>query len=320
MTPDNPTPDLTPDLTPDPDLHGRVFVVTGATSGLGLATTTALARRGAHVVLAVRNEAKGHHTTAHLKTHLPDARLDVRHLDLADPHSVHAFAQHLRDHGPHPDVLINNAGVMAPPRTLTPDGHELQLAVNHLGHFALTAHLIDLLTHGRDPRIVTVTSANHRRARIDFDDLTGERTYSPMGHYNQSKLANAVFALELHRRLTASHNPVRSLLAHPGYAATHLPHTTATTPTRLLYGHLLRPLAQPPARGAQPQLHAATAPDAQSGELYAPRGIAELRGTPARSTPAPRALDPALGQRLWDVSQDLTGIPFTLPNANTNTA
>lgn len=313
MTPRNRTPDQ-----PQPDLNGRVFVVTGATSGLGLATTTALARRGAHVVLAVRDEVKGHHTAAHLKTHQPDARLDVRRLDLADPHSIRTFAQHLRDHGPHPHVLINNAGVMAPPHTLTPHGHELQFAVNHLGHFALTAHLIDLLTHAHDPRVVTVTSANHRRARIDFDNLTGQHDYSPMRHYNQSKLANAVFALELHRRLTTAHNPVRSLLAHPGYAATHLPRTAAVGPVRLLYGHLLRPLAQTPTHGALPQLHAATAPDAQSGELYAPSGIAELRGQPARTTPAAHALDQAVGQRLWDVSQDLTEVPFTIPTA-TNT-
>ncbi|MFD5434888.1 oxidoreductase [Kitasatospora sp. NPDC127067] len=307
MTPSNRTPD------PAPDLSGRVFVVTGAAGGLGLATTTALARRGAHVVLAVRDEAKAHRATAHLRAEQSGARLDVRRLDLADPDSVHAFARRLRDDGVHPDVLVNNAGVMAPPRTLTPHGHELQLAVNHLGHFALTAHLIDLLARGRDPRVVTVTSANHRRARIDFDDLNGEHAYSPMGHYNQSKLANAVFALELHRRLNAARSPVRSVLAHPGYAATALPRAGTVTGVRLLFGHLLRPLAQSPARGALAQLHAATAPQVRGGELYGPSGLGELRGTPALTSPAPRAQDEAVGRRLWEVSQELTGVPFTVP-------
>ncbi|MET8546069.1 oxidoreductase [Kitasatospora sp. NPDC004799] len=303
--------------TPDPaaDLSARVFVVTGASSGLGLATTDALARRGAHVVLAVRDEAKGHRAARQVTRAHPAARLEVRRLDLADPHSVQAFATRLREDGPTPDVLINNAGVMAPPRTLTAPGHELQFAVNHLGHFALTAHLIDLLARGRDPRVVTVTSPNHRRARIDFDDLAGQHGYSPMGHYNQSKLANALFALELHRRLHATHSPVRSLLAHPGYAATHLPHSRTVPAVRLLYGHLLRPLAQTPARAARAQLHAATAPDARSGDMYAPSGIGELRGTPARTDPAPRAQDEALGRRLWDVSQELSGVRFTIPEA-----
>ncbi|MFJ9444395.1 oxidoreductase [Kitasatospora sp. NPDC101235] len=297
------------------DPSGRVFVVTGAGSGLGLATTTALARRGAHVVLAVRDEAKGHRAAALVTAEQPDALLEVHRLDLADPHSVHAFATRLRTDGPHPDVLVNNAGVMAPPRTLTPHGHELQFAVNHLGHFALTAHLIDLLTQGRDPRVVTVTSANHRRARIDFDDLTGEHAYSPMGHYNQSKLANAVFALELHRRLNTAHSPVRSVLAHPGYAATGLPRAGAVGGVRLLFGHLLRPLAQSPARGALAQLHAATAPNVRGGELYGPGGMGELRGAPVRTSPAPRAQDEAVGRRLWEVSQELTGVPFTVPGA-----
>ncbi|MFJ6621913.1 oxidoreductase [Kitasatospora sp. NPDC091335] len=310
MTRHHPTPD------PAPDLSGRVFVVTGATSGLGLATTTALARRGARVVLAVRDEAKGHHAAALLTRSHPGARLDVRHLDLADPDSVHAFADRLHTDGPHPDVLVNNAGVMAPPRTLTPHGHELQFAVNHLGHFTLTARLTPLLAHGRDPRVVTVTSANHRRAHIDFDDLTGTRTYSPMGHYNQSKLANALFALELHRRLTTARHPLRSLLAHPGYAATALPHTGAVGPVRLLFGHLLRPLAQSPERGALAQLHAATAPGVRGGELYGPGGIGELRGDPVRTDPAPHALDETTGRRLWELSQDLTGTPFTLPDTD----
>ncbi|WP_316525977.1 oxidoreductase [Kitasatospora brasiliensis] len=310
MNPSNPT---TPDTAPgaEPDLAGRVFVITGASSGLGLATTTALARRGARVVLAVRDEAKGRHAAARLTALHPCAPVEVRHLELSDPHSVHTFAKGLRADGVHPDVLINNAGVMAPPHTLTPQGHELQFAVNHLGHFALTAHLIDLLAHGHDPRVVTVTSVNHRRASLDLRN-PDQHPYSPMGHYNRSKLANAVFALELHRRLTAAAHPVRSVLAHPGYAATALPGTGSVHAVRLLFGHLLRPLAQSPERGALSQLHAATAPGVRGGELYGPGGIGELRGAPKRLEPAARARDAETGRRLWDLSQELTGVHFTL--------
>ncbi|GAB7189224.1 SDR family NAD(P)-dependent oxidoreductase [Kitasatospora sp. Ki12] len=199
-----------------PDQKGRVFVVTGATGGLGLATAHALAAKGARLVLAVRDETRGRHAADLLSARHPDAPPPaVRPLDLADGASVRAFAARLREHGPRPDVLVNNAGVLAPPRTLTPHGHELQLAANHLGHFALTALLLDLLADGDDPRVVTVTSANHRRARIHFDDPAGARSYSPMDRYNQSKLAGALFGHELHRRLTLAASPVRSVLAHP---------------------------------------------------------------------------------------------------------
>ncbi|GHF86245.1 short-chain dehydrogenase [Kitasatospora xanthocidica] len=298
-----------------PDQKGRVFVVTGATGGLGLATAHALAAKGARLVLAVRDETRGRHAADLLSARHPDAPPPaVRPLDLADGASVRAFAARLREHGPRPDVLVNNAGVLAPPRTLTPHGHELQLAANHLGHFALTALLLDLLADGDDPRVVTVTSANHRRARIHFDDPAGARSYSPMDRYNQSKLAGALFGHELHRRLTLAASPVRSVLAHPGYAATGLQHATPVPAVRLLFGRLLRPLAQSPERGALPQLYAATDPRALGGALYGPGGPGELRGAPTRVPLAPRATDPATARRLWDLSEDLTGVRFTLPH------
>ncbi|MFE1337790.1 oxidoreductase [Streptomyces sp. NPDC058733] len=293
-----------------PDLDGRVFVVTGANSGLGLATTRALARKGARVVLAVRDEAKGRRAVAEITAVCPGARLEVRRLDLTDGESIRAFAGRLASDGVRPDVLVNNAGVMAPPRTLTDDGTELQFAANHLGHFALTGLLLDLLAGGDDPRVVTVTSANHRRARIDFDDPTGARSYSPMGRYNQSKLANAIFGRELHRRLTAAGSPVRSMLAHPGYTATGLQTSAPVGLVRLLYGRVLLPLAQSPDQGALPQLYAATAPDAQGGELYAPDGPGELRGAPRRAVLAPRATDPGTAERLWRLSERLTDVRY----------
>lgn len=298
-----------------PDQTGRTFVVTGANSGLGLATTRVLARRGAQVILAVRDESKGRRAVAQITAEVPDARLEVRPLDLADLDSVHAFADRLHADGPRPDVLVNNAGVMAPPRTLSAQGHELQFAANHLGHFALTGLLLDLLAEGKDPRVVTVTSLNHRQGRLDFDDLHGERGYAPMRSYNQSKLANAVFGHELHRRLGAAGSPVRSLLAHPGYTATNLQTSAPTGLVRFLFGHLLTPLAQSPERGALPQLYAATRPDAESGQFFGPDGPAELRGAPRRVLLAPAATGPETGRRLWEVSERLTGVRFPLPAA-----
>ncbi|MFD8823648.1 oxidoreductase [Streptomyces sp. NPDC059605] len=293
-----------------PDQTGRVFVVTGAGSGLGLATAHALARRGARVVLAVRDTEKGRRAAATITAGTPGARLEVRRVDLADLGSVRAFADALRADHSHVDVLVNNAGIMAPPRTLSPQGHELQFATNHLGHFALTGLLLHLLAGGVDPRVVTVSSPNHRQGRIAFDDVDGERAYSPMGHYNQSKLANAVFGHQLHLRLTGAGSPVRSVLAHPGYTATGLQKGTPVGTVRLLYGRLLSPLAQKPADGALSQLYAAIEPGVRGGEFIGPGGAGELRGAPTRVTLAPRAKDAATGRRLWELSERLTGVRF----------
>jgi NAD(P)-dependent dehydrogenase (short-subunit alcohol dehydrogenase family) len=294
-----------------PDLTGRVFVVTGATSGLGLATTRQLARRGGHVILAVRDEQKGRHTVAALIAEHPGASLEVRHLDLADLDAVRAFAAGVRADHSRLDVLVNNAGVMALPRSLSPQGHEMQFAANHLGHFALTGLLLDLLSAGSDPRVVTVSSIRHRRGRLRFEDLTGARGYSPMGFYNQSKLANAVFGWELHRRLTAAGSPVRSVLAHPGYAATNLQTGARSRLWRMLVGRIGNPLlAQSPDRGALPQLYAATAPDVRGGDFIGPDGAGELRGAPTRVKLSDTATDAEVGRRLWELSEDLTGVRF----------
>lgn len=296
-----------------PDQTGRVHVVTGATSGLGLATTRALARAGAHIVLAARDSEKGRRTVADLTAEQPGARLEVRRLDLADLDSVRAFADGLRADHPRVDVLVNNAGVMAPPRTLSAQGHELQFAANHLGHFALTGLLLDRLSAGRDPRVVTVSSLNHRQGGLRFDDLSGERGYRPMAFYNQSKFANAVFGRELHRRLDAAGSPVRSLLAHPGYTRTNLQFHGPVRLYRVLFGHLGGPLAQPPDRGALPQLYAATYPDARGGEFIGPDGPGELRGAPTRVRLSDAAADGETGRRLWEVSERLTGVRYELP-------
>ncbi|MEU1228117.1 oxidoreductase [Streptomyces sp. NPDC005828] len=297
------TADLIPDQT------GRVFVVTGANSGLGLATTRELARRGGRVILAVRDEEKGRRAVEGLDV---DARLlAVRRIDLADLDSVRAFADRLRAEQPRLDVLVNNAGVMAPPRTLSPQGHEIQFAANHLGHFALTGLLLDLLAAGKAPRVVTVSSINHRQGSLRFDDLSGERGYSPMGFYNQSKLANAVFGAELHRRLTAAASPVRSVLAHPGYTATNLQMKDTSGLAKLFFGRVGNPLlAQRPERGALPQLYAATDASVVGGEFIGPDGMGELRGAPTRVRLSDAAGDPGTGRRLWEESERLTGVRF----------
>ncbi|MFF9503781.1 oxidoreductase [Streptomyces sp. NPDC014656] len=298
-----------------PDLTGRVHVVTGATGGLGLATTRALARRGGRVVLAVRDEARGHRAVAGLTAEgiAPDL-LTVRRIDLADLDSVRAFAGGLRADHPRLDVLVNNAGVMGPPRTLSAQGHELQFAANHLGHFALTGLLLDRLPAGG--RVVTVSSLVHRRGDLRLDDpaaLTGERGYAPMAFYNRSKLANAVFGHELHRRLSAAGSPVRSVLAHPGYTATALQTRDVTGLARFFYGRIGNPLlAQRPERGALPQLYAATAPEAAGGDFIGPDGLGELRGSPTRVKPSAAAADPEAGRRLWDLSEELTGVRYGL--------
>ncbi|MFE9042981.1 oxidoreductase [Streptomyces sp. NPDC012421] len=298
-----------------PDLTGRVHVVTGATSGLGLATTRALALRGGRVVLAVRDEEKGHRTAAALSADgIAPGLLTVRRVDLADLDSVRAFAEALRADHPRLDVLVNNAGVMAPPRTLSAQGHELQFAANHLGHFALTGLLLDRLPE--DGRVVTVSSLVHRQGDLRLDDpaaLAAERGYAPMAFYHRSKLANAVFGQELHRRLAAAGRPVRSVLAHPGYTATSLQTRDVTGFARFFYGRIGNPLlAQRPERGALPQLYAATAPDVAGGEFIGPDGAGELRGSPTRVKPSATAADPETGRRLWDLSEELTGVRYGL--------
>ncbi|MFH8624881.1 oxidoreductase [Streptomyces vietnamensis] len=323
------TADLIPDQT------GRVFVVTGANSGLGLATTRELARRGGRVILAVRDEEKGRKAVEALAADASPAGpagagpgagagpaagarppvdtrlLDVRPLDLADLDSVRAFADRMRAEHPRLDVLVNNAGVMAPPRTLSPQGHELQFATNHLGHFALTGLLLDLLAAGTDPRVVTVSSINHRQGSLRFDDLNGEHGYAPMTFYNQSKFANAVFGKELHRRLTATASPVRSVLAHPGYTATSLQMKDTSGLAKLFFGRVGNPLlAQRPERGALPQLYAATDPSVTGGEFIGPDGLGELRGVPTRVRLSDAAADPGTGRRLWEESERLTGVRF----------
>ena len=297
-----------------PDQSGRKVIVTGANSGLGLATSAALARHGAHVVMACRDLAKGERARQQILAQAPDARVDLAALDLADLSSIAAFAAGEQAEGPL-DVLINNAGLMAPPRGETKDGFEMQLGTNHLGHFALTAQVIDRMTNVPDPRVVSVSSGMHRAGRMSFDDPMAKRHYFRWSQYGRSKLANLLFAFELDRRLSAAGSPIKSVAAHPGYAATNLQSAAPPALDRAVMKVMNAVVAQSAESGALPQLYAATAPGVQSGEFYGPDGLGEMRGYPRQVSASGAARNAEDAARLWGLSEELTGVSFAVPAA-----
>ena len=297
-----------------PDQSGRLAVVTGANSGLGLETARALAAAGATVVITARDRAKGEAARERITAETPDAAVEARVLDLAALESVRGFAAGIAADHPRIDMLINNAGVMMPPRGETADGFELQFGTNHLGHFALTGLLLEPLAAVGGARVVTVSSLEHKPGRIHFDDLQSESKYSSRGAYQQSKFANAVFGLELDRRLRAAGSPVISVLAHPGYSATNLQTSGPPFPVSALLRISNALIAQSASKGALPQLYAATAPGVEGGEFIGPDGFMEARGTPTEVQPVKRARDEQTARRLWDVSEELTGVRY-LPAA-----
>jgi NAD(P)-dependent dehydrogenase (short-subunit alcohol dehydrogenase family) len=298
-----------------PSQAGRTFIVTGANSGLGYVTTRELSRHGAHVIMTARDQTKGERAIEEIRTRQPDASLELRRLDLSDLESVKAFAQGIIADGVPVDVLINNAGIMMPPRSLTKQGFELQFGTNHLGHFALTGLLLDRLRAGRDSRVVTVSSTAHKSGSIHFDDLTGERRYARWAFYAQSKFANTVFGLELDRRLRAGGVPVKSILAHPGYSATNLQTSGPTGLLNLMMRVGNRLIAQDVEIGALSQLYAATDPAADGGHFIGPDGRAEASGYPTIVQPIAAARVPETAQRLWRISEELTGVRFDLAGA-----
>jgi NAD(P)-dependent dehydrogenase (short-subunit alcohol dehydrogenase family) len=296
-----------------PDQTGRTAVVTGANSGLGLFTARELARAGAAVIMACRNVAKGKAAAAEIAAAVPEAKLEVAELDLSSLGSVRRFAGELEVE--ELALLINNAGIMMTPQRKTADGFELQFGTNHLGHFALTGLLLERLGRASDPRVVTVSSLEHKGGHIHFDDLQLARGYAPRTAYQQSKLANAAFGLELDRRLRAAGSPVKSLLAHPGYSATNLQSTGPTGLMKAILAVSNRLVAQSAEQGALPTLYAATAPDVEGGEYYGPDGFQELRGRPTKVNVIAEGRDPAVGRRLWEVSGELTGVRYELAGA-----
>ena len=293
-----------------PSQLGKTAVVTGSTGGLGYETVLALARAGADIILAGRDDRKGQSALEKISREVIGARIRYEHLDLASLASIADFAQRMQVRQSL-DLLINNAGVMAlPRRQTTADGFEMQFGTNYLGHFALTARLMPLLRRSSGPRVVSVSSLAHRTGSIDFGDLQGTRLYSPWKAYGQSKLACLMFALELQRRSDAAGWNLTSDAAHPGFSRTNL---FASGPGGLLsvatdfaapfFGHSA-------ADGARPILFAATSPQAKPGAYYGPGGFGELRGAPAPALITPRARDAATAARLWDVSEKLTGTSF----------
>jgi NAD(P)-dependent dehydrogenase (short-subunit alcohol dehydrogenase family) len=305
-----------------PDLTGRTVVVTGANSGLGLEATRAFARKGATVVMACRDESRGDAAARDVRRTVRDADTEVRELDLASLDSIAAFAESFTSDYEELHMLCNNAGVMAVPRRETADGFESQFGINHLGHFALTGHLLPVLreTEGQT-RVVTHSSEAHRRGRIDFDDLQGEREYSAWGAYGQSKLANLLFAYELDRRVPAAWN-LASVACHPGWAATNLQRRGPEARDSRIGGLAARAanvvFAQSASEGALPLCYAASAEGIRGGEYVGPGGFMNMRGQPVVQRSSDRSYDRDAADQLWQVSEELTGVEFGLDDDNDN--
>ncbi len=304
-----------------PSQVGRRYIVTGGNSGIGYHAALKLARKGADIVLACRDRSRGEAALARLAEEAPGGQVELAILDLASLASVRQFALEELARKRTLHALINNAGVMSPPRRLeTADGFELQFGTNVLGHFALTGLLLPVLQASASefcphPRIVTIASIAHKKGRLNFDDLQSSRSYSPWASYQQSKLANLMLAFELSRRLRAVHSPVISVAAHPGVAETNLfkrdDHPRVERFVRDLMSHAIGMFLNTNAEGALPTLYAATAPEATDGGYYGPQGFAEMRGEivgPARV--APRATDQAAAAKLWTACEELTGVRY----------
>jgi NAD(P)-dependent dehydrogenase (short-subunit alcohol dehydrogenase family) len=303
-----------------PNQQGKLALITGATGGLGFETALELARAGAEVILAGRNPAKGAQALRRIRASAPAAKVRFEQVDLASLASVADFAGRLLAEGRPIDILVNNAAVMAlPKRQTTVDGFEMQLGTNYLSHFALTGRILPLVLASKSPRIIQVSSGAHKmgKKKIDFDDLQNERPYSPWNAYCQSKLAMLIFALELQRRSDANGWSIRSNAAHPGYARTDLiANGPGVTSLQSRLGKVLgRFLSHSAAEGALPILYAATAPEAQPSGYYGPRDRFEMRGPVAKAIIGKAAQDQSTANRLWEVSEELTGV--TWPGSRT---
>jgi hypothetical protein len=297
-----------------PNLAGKIAIVTGANSGLGYETTKALAGKGAHVILACRNSQRGEVAAGEIRSQFPTASLEVMTLDLADLASIHRFADAFARQHQSLHILCNNAGVMALPYCQTADGFELQFGINHLGHFALTGLLIGRILRTGHARVVTVSSNLHKWGQINFADLNSEKSYHKWRAYNQSKLANLLFAYELQRKFEAAGANAISVAAHPGYAATNLqlagPRMQGSTFQIWLMSLSNRFVAQSAAMGALPILYAATSPDVQGGDYVGPGGFMEVRGFPKKTRSSGSSYDQEKAAKLWAVSEELTGVRY----------
>ncbi|SDJ29693.1 NAD(P)-dependent dehydrogenase, short-chain alcohol dehydrogenase family [Halovenus aranensis] len=304
------------DIEAMPDQSGQTVIVTGANSGLGFEATRAFAQKGATVVMACRDRTRAQEARAEIRSRVESPSLPIIELDLASLASIQSFTETFEAEHGEAHVLCNNAGLMAIPRRETADGFEMQFGVNHLGHFALTAQLLDVLcdTEG-ESRVVTQSSGLHENGEMSFDDLHGESAYDKWDAYAQSKLANLLFAYELDRRLPADAS-VTSVGCHPGYADTDLqrrgPEMMGSR-LRLAGVKLANALvAQSSKQGALPMLYAATSPEIAGGEYVGPGGFMNMRGAPAVQSSSDRSTDEAAAARLWEVSEELTGVTFDI--------
>jgi NAD(P)-dependent dehydrogenase (short-subunit alcohol dehydrogenase family) len=289
---------------------GKTVLITGANSGIGYQAARELARRGAQVLLGVRDTAKGEAAKARILAESPQAQVVVVPLDMASLASIRGFAGEFVASGNRLDAVVNNAGVMAlPKREQTVDGFERQFGTNHLGHFALTGLLMPALLKAETSRAVTVASLAHRNGRMEWDNLQSEKSYTPWGAYNVSKLANILFARELDRRAREAHSRLVSVAVHPGISVTNIAGPGSDFKSRFmrLFGRFL---FQNDEMGALPTLYAATAADVQGGEYIGPDGRGEMGGYPKVVQPRPQALDEQAGRRLWQVSEELTGVVY----------
>jgi NAD(P)-dependent dehydrogenase (short-subunit alcohol dehydrogenase family) len=291
-----------------PDQSGRTAVITGANTGIGLEAARYLAGRGARVVLACRDAGKSQAAATAISRDTPGADVETIALDLSSLESVRTAAAEIRSRYPQLDLLVNNAGVMMSPHQVTTDGFELQFGTNHLGHFALTGLVLPSLLEVPGSRVVTISSNGHKAGRIHFDDLQWQRRYSRIGAYTQSKLANLLFTYELQRRLAAAGDPTIAVAAHPGTSDTEL---VRHLPGWMQAGSRIVP-SQGPAMGALPTVRAATDPAASGGDYFGPSGRGEFTGPPRRVGSSARSHDAAAAQRLWAVSEQLTGVAYTL--------
>jgi len=291
-----------------PDQSGRRVVVTGSNTGIGFEAARQLALKGAEVVICSRSVDKGREAMERIRQEAPQARVCLEQLDLGDLDKVKDFAARVKQGGEKLDLLILNAGVMVPPEGKTVQGFETQFGVNHLGHFALTAHLLPLLQSTEGSRVVVLSSTAATRGKMDFEDLHFQkRGYHAWAAYGQSKLANQLFTRELQRRLDAAGSKVLVTAAHPGWTATDLQRTSGTF-------RLLNPIfAMKPPQGALPTLRAATDPAARGADYFGPGGIMQVRGYPQRVDMVKLAMNDADARRLWEVSEELTGVEFGLP-------
>jgi NAD(P)-dependent dehydrogenase (short-subunit alcohol dehydrogenase family) len=294
-----------------PDQTGRVVIVTGGNIGLGYESVLALAKKGAEVVMASRNLDKANAARREILAQVPNGKVEVMQVDLSDLASIRAFSEAFHRRYSRLDILLNNAGLMIPPYGTTKDGFETQFGVNHLGHFALTGLLLDVVLATPNSRVVTVSSNAYRGGRINFDDLQSKQKYSAWGAYSQSKVANIHFMRELQLRLDAIGSMTISVSAHPGYSATDLqnPQKVAGVPfVGIITSIANRFFAQSAAMGALSQLYAATAPNVKGGEFFGPdKG---MRGYPTLLELLPHAMDRSVESRLWAVSEALTGVKF----------